>query len=526
MSLRRAPLLLAAVASAALVVGASGLVGAQGATVGWSNVGNQIQGWRYSPLTQINTNNVTQLKQAWRFNTNIGTGGIEGTPLVIGNTAYVTTGFNHVFALNATTGQELWAFDPKDGLEVACCGPDARGLAYHDGTLYMLTLDDRLIALDAATGAVKWQVYVASAKNGVAETAAPLYYDGNIYIGSSGSELGIRGFEEARSATTGKLKWIFYTVPARNKGWLKLNHGIGGGTVWNNPVINPQTGLLYIGTANPAPLFYGLNRPGPDHWTDAIVALNAATGKFVWAFSTVPHDMWDYDDSSNPVLFPTGDGGMGVGEAGKSGYWWEFTANNGQLLASPLCFVVCVHNTPPPLKGTVTVNSAGNVWSPSGYDPQTGDAIVEGQVAMIGLSASAKGDTYQQGKLVTYFGSNFHPLKKPATGTITAINVNNGTMDWQTKISSPSIGAPAETAGGLIFAANSEVGQFLALDAKTGKILWSNSPGSGIDAGAAVYEVNGKEYVLVGIGGGGIYPNRGALAKHPVYAFVAYSLPN
>jgi len=529
---------LAPVAAAALLIAAtSGAVAsahgrtvkpqATGANIGWTMISQNLMGWRYSAASQINTTNVGQLKKAWEFNAGKIPGGIEDTPLVIGNVAYVTTAFNHVFALNATTGAELWSYNPNDGLEVACCGPDARGLAYHAGTLYQLTLDDRLIALNAQTGAVKWQVKVGSAKQGVAETASPLFYNGNIYIGSSGAEFGIRGFEEARSAATGKLEWIFYTVPPRSQSWVKLNHGIAGGTVWNNPVINPQTGLLYIDTANPAPLLYANNRPGPDHWTDSVVALNAMTGKFEWAQQTVPHDMWDYDNSANPILVPTGDG-MGIGVPGKSGMYWEFSASKGYLLTTPVCFVTCNHQfSPPPTgKGSVIVSPAalgGDNWSQPAFDPQTNDVVLAGVDTQQKISSSPKGDVYQAGKDQTYLGSQISILPG-AYGTITAINVNTGTIDWQVKTPGTSEGGPVVTAGGLAIANSTNNGVVYIINAHTGKVLRTISENGPVGGGDMTYEANGKQFILVPVGGAGTQQGQGRLKGASVSEFIAYSL--
>jgi len=547
-----------ALASVALV--AAGTVGTasahgttvhrqSGANIGWTMTGNNIEGWRYSTASQITPANANDLKAAWTFvaeNTPGGTencfhrgkvkpctptttaqipGGVEDTPLVIGNTMYVTTAFNRVYALNASTGQLIWAYNPDDGFQVACCGPDARGLAYHDGTLYLNTLDDRLIALDAATGAVKWTVMINSPKHGVAETAAPLFYDGNIYIGSSGSELGIRGFEEARSAATGKLKWIFYTVPPRNQSWVKLNHGIAGGTVWNNPVIDPATGLMYIDTANPAPLLYAKNRPGPDHWTDSVVALNPATGKMVWAQQQVPHDIWDYDNSANPVVFPTGDG-WGVGVPGKSGMYWEYSAKSGQLLTTPVCFVTCMHAYSPPLKGSIVVAPAalgGDNWSQPAYDPQTHDVVLAGINSFAKVHSSPKGDVYQAGKLETYLGSTLTILPG-TTGTMTAINVNTGTIDWQVKLPTASEGGPVVTAGGLAIGNSTNDGILYLVNVKTGQVVRTINMNDPIGGGDVTYEVNGRQFIVVPVGGAGSQQGTGKLLGKVTSEFVVFSL--
>jgi alcohol dehydrogenase (cytochrome c) len=314
-------------------------------------------------------------------------------------------------------------------------------------------------------------------------------------------------------------------VPPRNQGWIKQNHGIAGGSVWNNLVIDSNTNALYIGTGNPAPLFYGANRPGPDPWTDSIVALNALTGRFLWGFSTIPHDLWDYDDAANPILFPT-PLGMGVGEAGKSGIWDEALAANGEQITAPLFFM----NGPNAAevedfgKPAGPVPIFGDPWSPEAYDPQTRLVYVVATNATSMITSSAKNDRYVPGKPQGYGGSGFlHP--KVLSSNVTAIDPVSGTITWQHLIPGPYVseGGPTTTAGGLVFAQQTQTGTLLALDARTGRLLWSAHPGGAIGGGPSVYSVGGREYVLVPLGGGGLAAGVGKVAGKPD-AWVAYTL--
>lgn len=511
----------------ALALTAAGMASAQGGNVGWLSANGPNPGGiggRYSTLSQINVNNVRHLRVAWTYKTNVV--GSEDYPLEVNGVVYAAANEDNVYALDAATGRLLWHFAPKLGAAPTWGPLGPRGLGYGAGTVYLATGDAKLYALDAATGKVKWVVPVAPTHLGYGETVAPLYYDGVIYLGSSGSDLGARGFEEALDAKTGKLIWRFYTVPSRNApgSWVKATGNMGGGDVWETPTLDPRTGLMYVSVGNPAPDYYGVTRPGPDHWTDSVVALNMKTGKFVWGFSEVPHDLWDYDAASPPVLFPTG-AGLVVGEAGKDGYWYELNAKTGELMTMPEAFVIENH-VAPPTNGTKVLNwpgsTGGSEWSPVPYDPQTGYTYVSGLNAPNWMQA--KPGKYAAG--ADDFGTVFSPgPAKDYSGTFTAFDVNSGAIAWQVHEPTPMVGGATATAGGLVFTAISGDGVVVAYDAKTGKLLWSAHTGKMISTAPSVYSLGGKEYVVYAVGGsalgksvyGGKYTTSDA-------EFIAYTL--
>jgi alcohol dehydrogenase (cytochrome c) len=490
----------------------------------WPSANGSVEGGRYSPLAQINVQNVAHLRLAWKFTTPII--GAEDYPVIVNNVAYVTTAYAYVYALNASTGKLIWKWVPPaeitGGLVSAAHGFPNRGVAVGDGNVYVLTPNAKLVALNAATGKLEWYKSLGDPK-WLSESVAPVYYNGVLYIGSAGSESGARGFEEARNAKTGALLWQHYTVPPAGApgSWLYGHHG--GGDVWMMPTLDPSLGLLYIGTGNPSPDLWGGNRPGPNLYADSIMALNMKTGKMVWYYQTTPHDLWDYDCASSPVLFPTSYG-LAVGEACKDGYWYEMDAHTGQLIVKPEPFVIENHRMPPPKPPGVwnwPGPVGGSEWSPVPYDPQTHMTYVEG----------INSPSQEWAKSIPYnggldFGTNAStPPSKMISGTLTAFDVNTGTIVWQDHLPVGLAGGSTATGGGLLFAGISGTGAFAAFNARTGKLVWEYNVHNRIDAAPSVYSVNGKEYVLIAVGGTSLTaPQLGGRPAGPA-EFLAFALP-
>ena len=301
----------------------------------WVTSGGNLTNQRYSTLKQIKTTNVKQLNGAWR--TRLSRSGYgnkysaEATPLVKDGIMYMVTGNDDVFALNAKTGEILWRrwswIDQKR--TSACCGWLSRGLAMGEGMVFVGQLDANVVALDIKTGREVWKTPIEDWHNGYSITSAPLYYDGIVYSGISGGELGIRGRLTALDAKTGKILWRAYTIPspgeigsdswpAESDAWTR-----GGGPIWNTPALDPQLGLLYFATGNVGPDYDGSVREGDNLFSASIIALKAKTGEYVWHFQEVHHDIWDYDGASPVVLFDTvidGQPRKGIAEAGKTGW--------------------------------------------------------------------------------------------------------------------------------------------------------------------------------------------------------------
>jgi glucose dehydrogenase len=310
----------------------------------WPHFGNTRDQTRFTPLAQITAGTVQHLGVAWTLSEGPDAGQWETDPVVVAGIMYLTTNTDQVLAVHAATGRVIWRFTPRvNFVQFLMAGgtvePTNRGVEVAHGTVYLLTFDDRLIALDARTGRPRWSTTVANPSLGYTETSLPTYWHGLLFLGSSAGDSGVRGFVAAYSATTGRQVWRFYTVPAPGQGWVPATGAHGGGAVWMPPTIDPTSGMLFFGTGNPSPDFDALLRPGCNPWTDAIVALDARTGRLRWAHTLICPDAWDYDADQTPMLLTLVRQGkplrvVGVGD--KAGYYRLFDAATGALvLLSP-----------------------------------------------------------------------------------------------------------------------------------------------------------------------------------------------
>src|ERR1700744_4660193 len=309
----------------------------------WVTNGGGTTNDRFSTLSEINTENVKELKGEWM--TKIGANATaakfsaEGQALEYNGTIYISDGADDAFAIDAGNGHRLWTYEPHlppDPLgEVVCCGWDNRGLAIGDGMVFVSQLNGAEVALDQSTGKVKWSTNVVKPGQGFSITSAPLYYEGKVYVGGSGGEYGVRGRLTALNAETGKIEWRFYNTPAPNEtgGNTWPNNGTyktGGASIWNTPTVNPKTGMLYFSTSNAAP-WIGRDREGENLFTASIVSLNAETGEYNCHFQEVHHDLWDYDAPSPTVLMTgemNGEEVEAVGEPEKTGWAYVVDQEN------------------------------------------------------------------------------------------------------------------------------------------------------------------------------------------------------
>jgi alcohol dehydrogenase (cytochrome c) len=309
----------------------------------WVTNGGGTTNDRFSSLSEINTENVKELKGEWV--TKIGQNATsakfsaEGQALEYEGTIYISDGADDVFAIDAGNGHRLWTYEPHlppDPLgEVVCCGWDNRGVAIGDGMVFVSQLNGAEVALDQSTGKVKWSTNVVKPGLGFSITSAPLYYEGKVYVGGSGGEYGVRGRLTALNAETGKEEWKFYTAPAPNEtgGDTWPNNGsykTGGASLWNTPTVNPKTGMLFFSTSNAAP-WIGRDRKGENLFTASIVGLDAETGKYHCHFQEVHHDLWDYDAPSPTVLMTgemNGEEVEAVGEPEKTGWAYVVDQEN------------------------------------------------------------------------------------------------------------------------------------------------------------------------------------------------------
>ncbi|HTW85537.1 MAG TPA: PQQ-binding-like beta-propeller repeat protein [Candidatus Sulfotelmatobacter sp.] len=479
---------------------------------GWSSPADWLvngRTWdndRYSPLSQISTSNVRSLQLVAIAQTGF-TASFETTPIVVGGVMYASTPVVNnqmkVVAMNAATGARIWETTYTLTPFKICCGPVNRGVTVAYGNVYFLTLDDRLVALDARTGALKWRVQVADPSVGYSETMTPQVYDGMILIGSAGGEWAIRGFDAAYNAHTGKQIWRWNaTDPSTYSGdsWKS-----GGGMNWTTPALDPKLGLLIFSTGNPNPDLYGDKRKGDNRWSDSIVALDVHTGKMKWYYQEVKHDVWDYDAVSPVVLFDVHKNGRTIpaaGEAGKVGWFFIVDRRTGKLITRSQNYVAMSRNmfSQPTKTGVKMLPGAngGAEWSPPAFSPQTHDVYVLAMDQLMNFQTEPAVNTPGQLRLGSAF-TNVAPGGLQ-DGRLVAINVDTGKVDWTHMTKQPLIGGALATAGGLVFYGEGD-GTFAAVNARTGQVIWHYGLGAGVNAPPVSYSVGGKQYIAVAAGG-------------------------
>ena len=338
------------VASESEVVDDARLRGADADVGEWLTTGRTYSEQRYSPLDQINADNVGHLREVWSFETGLGRGH-EATPIVHDGVLFFTGSWSVVFAVDARTGKQLWKYDPqveKIVAQKACCDVVNRGVALYKGRVYVGVLDGRLVALDEKTGAPVWSVVTVDQSRPYTITGAPRVVDGKVIIGNGGAELGVRGYVSAYDAESGKLVWRFYTVPGEpsqpveskalekamstwDGEWWKVG---GGGTAWDSMAYDPELNLLYVGTGNGSPWVRKLRSPGggDNLYLSSIVALNPQSGELVWYYQTTPGDNWDFTATQHMILADLridGKQRQVIMQAPKNGYFWCSTARTG-----------------------------------------------------------------------------------------------------------------------------------------------------------------------------------------------------
>jgi PQQ-dependent dehydrogenase (methanol/ethanol family) len=495
--------------------------------------GNYAQ-TRFHPADQITTGNVKKLKVAWIFQTDVRES-METSPIIVNGVMYVTTSFDHLYALNAQTGEQLWHYKHEMGpITVYCCGPNNRGAAVYGDKVYLATLDAKLDAIDAKTGKLVWSQQIAEPSLGYSETMAPTAVDGKILIGTNGGEYGIRGFVKAYDANDGKLLWTFDTIPENSVGVWATKDATGrdmhrdiqaekdqlakigdpyktlGGGVWQNPSIDLATKRVYFVVGNPSPDLDGSLRPGDNLYTDSLVSVDLDTGKMACYFQYIAHDVWDLDATSPTVLVNVHDKNgktvPGVLHAGKTGNIYVHDRKDCSLIRFTDAMVSQKGMwTLPTATAALDPNAArmfpgangGVEWSPIATNPGLNLAYaINLEQEMTYTVASAP---YPNGKL--WLGGAFTNVPGGVqAGNVTAVDYNTGKIKWQVKTPQPMIGGILATAGGLVFTGEAN-GWFKAYDAKSGSILWKFHAGAGVNAPPSSYMAGGKQYIVVAAGG-------------------------
>jgi PQQ-dependent dehydrogenase (methanol/ethanol family) len=505
-----------------------------------NNAANDSKNWllpngsyeqtRHYPVSQINSRNVWSLRPVFVFQTGI-VESMETAPIVVDGVMFVTTSYNHVYAINAVTGEQYWHYKHKIGpVSTYCCGPNNKGVAVSEGKLFMGTLDAKLVSLDAKTGKLLWETEIADPELGYSETMAPSVANGKVLIGTNGGEYGVRGFVKAYDANSGKLAWTFHTIPEKGhegvwaendatgrnmkrdiaaekaalaKGGSDFYKTLGGG-VWMTPAVDIKTNTVFFVVGNPSPDLYGAERPGDNLYTDSIVAVDLNTGNYKWHYQYVAHDVWDLDAVSPPILVDVKDknGKMipGVIHGGKTGHIYVHDRSNGNLIrfSEPMVSQEGLWTLPTKEGARMSLGANGGVeWSPMAVNPglRLAYAVNLEQPMTYHVEAAA----YPGGKL--WLGGAFkNSVGEEQFGNVTAVNIDTGKVVWKARTDQPMIGGALSTAGNLVFAGEGN-GWFKAYDAKTGKVLWQYQCGAGVNAPATSYTVNGKQYIAVAAGG-------------------------
>jgi len=491
---------------------------------GWLMYRRSFDSQGFAPFAQIDTDNVAQLRPAFTYKTGLPQGH-EAAPLVNGHTLYLTTPMDHVVALDATSGHVLWTyvhtFAPKT-LSTVCCDVVNRGLAIYGRLVYLATLDDHVVALDAQTGVVVWNKTVAETGIGYAMTSAPLVVHGRLIVGISGGEFGAPGFISAFDARTGEELWKTRTVPRANEPgsetWPAGRPARGGGP-WLTGSYDPATDTLFWGVGNPSPWRADVRR-GKNLYSDSLLALDPSTGKLKWYFQFTPNDEWDYDGVNENVLADVTRGGKRVRalfHADRNGQFIVLDRTSGRFIYStPLVKSTAVLGYD--ARGNAQINPAarlggntptdvcpssigGKNWWPTAYDPVLGLAYVP----VSHMCMSMTSGTLEDRVGTPYLGVESRLVPEPGStgfGEIIALNLATGARVWSHPSALPWNDGMLATAGNLVFSGSAD-GRFYAFDARDGNVIWTAKTDSGIIGVPIAYRVDGKEYIAVLAGWGG-----------------------
>jgi alcohol dehydrogenase (cytochrome c) len=497
----------------------------------WLHVNGDYTQQRYYTGTQINASNVAKLRPAFVFQTAV-MESMETAPLIVDGVMFLTTSYNHVYAVDATTGAQYWHYKHSMGpITVYCCGPNNRGVAALDGMLYMGTLDAKLVALDAKTGEKKWEVEIADPEKGYSETMAPVAVDGKVLIGTNGGEYGVRGFVKAFDAKSGKLLWTFYSIPEKGHEGVWATHDatgrnmhrdiaaekkmlqdrgadfyktLGGG-VWMTPAIDLDTRTVFFVAGNPSPDLYGAIRPGDNLYTNSMVAIDLDKGTYKWHSQYIAHDVWDLDAVSPVILTEAKDKGGKMRKVaihgGKTGHVYIHDRATGELIRFSEAMIPQENMWVLPTKEGARMLPGANggvEWNPMAVNPKTRMAYAANLHQP--MTYHVEEAEYPGGDKL-WLGGAFKVIpSEKQWGRLAAVNIDTGKMEWKAQTDQPLMGGVLTTAGDLVFTGEGN-GSFNAYDAKSGKKLWSFQCGAGVNAPPVSYEIGGKQYIAVAAGG-------------------------
>lgn len=481
-----------------IVVAASGYA----ADVGWPMFNQTYDAQRYSALEQISATNVGDLREVCRVRVG-DLGGFGPGPIVVNNTMYVTAG-NATIALNPVDCGILWkTLYTSNG--TAPAGTGNRGVAYSDGHLYRGTGDGSVIALDAATGQEIWRTKGADPTAGESISAAPIVWEKRVYVGIAGSELGVHGRVLALDAATGALLWQFNTVPQGTEfgvdTWKEESWKTGGGGTWSTLSLDPQTGELFIPVGNPSPDFFLPYRDirrqsGANLFTNSVVAVDARTGHLGWYFQATPSDDKDLDQAAAPMLFSMATGRTALAAASKDGYLRVVDRKTHRLVYKVATTTIRNEDKPVTAQGLETCPGTlgGTQWNGPAHDLKEA-TIVVGAVDWCSFLRRDESVSYRKG--APFYGGSIISLMNPApTGWVTSVNADTGAVRWKFHAPAPVVSGVTPTAGGVTLFGDVS-GNFYALRSTDGKELYRTATGGGISGGIITYTVSGRQYIAV-----------------------------
>ena len=482
----------------------------------WLHYNGDYQSKRFSVLDQITTANVGSLVNKWTFHVP-GQGGLESVPIVVNGVMYLTQP-NAIYALDGKSGRLIWSYHHQLAKVKDREGPH-RGAAVYKNRVYFTTTDDFLYALDAASGNVIWQVKIAETDEGYSSPAAPLIAKGKVIVGISPGDRGLNGFLDAYDAETGKLIWRYYPIPKPgepgNETWAGDSWQHAGGDTWLTGSYDPEQNLLIWGIGNPSPDFNGEVRAGDNLYTECVVALDLDTGKMKWYFQFTPHDTMDWDAVEIPILVDAPYNGKQrklFVQADRNGFYYVIDRTTGEYLHSAQferlqnwTDGIDAKGRPkrkagmdPTLTGVkICPSSIGAAnWQSPTYDPDTGWFYF---VALEGCGlATMNTEKFRPGGYQYRAGGDVLLKDDTWKVSVRALELTTGKQMWETeRVGSTNLGGGlTATKGGVIFSGEA-AGQFVALDPKTGQVLWHYNTGQEINAQPITYMVDGKQYVAI-----------------------------
>jgi alcohol dehydrogenase (cytochrome c) len=494
----------------------------------WPMIRRTYDGWGYSPLSQIDSGNVGRLEPAWILSTG-STNGHEAPPIVVNGVMFVSTPGNQVLAIDARAGTLLWRYRRALPSPVVLLHPTSRGVAVYNNKVYFAAGEAVLVALDVKTGEEVWTTTVADNASGYYMSLAPLVADGKVLIGTSGGELGIRGFVAALDAETGKELWRTYLVPAPGEPgsdtWPEGDHWkTGGASVWVTANYDPATNLSFWGTGNGGP-WIGDRRPGDNLYVASTVAIDVSTGQIKGHMQYSPNESWDWDEVSPPILVDYQRNGRtikGLINVARNGYLYflERTAGKINFVDGTPYVRQNVFKSLDPKTGRPDVDPdkkpgtdkladfcpslwGGKNWPPIAFNPKTRLIYIP---ANDNLCATFIGRVVEYSPGRNYTGAITTMYQYPGSnhiGEVQAWNVDTGKRVWtHTFAKSANWGPILTTGGGLVFSGGTNDRMFRAFDAKTGKVLWEHPTNSGIIGVPMTYSIDGRQYVAVQSGFG------------------------